>query len=116
MDYSEIGLPPGVAAVTTATFLVFTEGPAVAADGTLYYSDIPNNRIMSLSTDGTSSVWRETSNRTNGQTFDQQGRLLHCEGAEFGYELGGRRITRTNMETGINEVLTDAYEGQKYNY
>lgn len=115
MDYSEIGLPPGVAAVTTATFLVFTEGPAVAANGTLYYSDIPNNRIMSLSTDGTNSVWRETSNRTNGQTFDQQGRLLHCEGAEFGYELGGRRITRTNMETGINEVLTDSYEGQKYN-
>ena len=61
------------------------------------------------------STWRNTSNRTNGQTFDQEGRLLHCEGAEFGHEMGARRITRTNMKTGENEVLTDSYDGLKYN-
>jgi len=115
MDYSTIPLPDDISSVTTAAFLVFTEGPAVGGDGTLYYSDIPNNRILTLSPDGETSVWRDTSNRTNGQTFDKQGRLLHCEGAEFGHELGGRRITRTSLDTGAYEVLTNKYEGQRYN-
>ncbi|MEL0097682.1 MAG: SMP-30/gluconolactonase/LRE family protein [Planctomycetaceae bacterium] len=115
MNYSSLPLPDGISPVKTAAFLVFTEGPAVAADGTLYYSDIPNNRILTLTTDGTTSVWRDKSNRTNGQTFDQEGRLLHCEGAEFGHELGARRITRTNLATGEYEVLTDQYDGQRYN-
>ena len=115
MNYSSILLPDNIAPVTTAAFLVFTEGPAVGGDGTLYYSDIPNNRILKLSPDGETSVWRDTSNRTNGQTFDRQGGLLHCEGAEFGHELGGRRITRTNLDTGEYEVLTTKYDGQRYN-
>lgn len=115
MNYSSLPLPDGISPVNTAAFLVFTEGPAVAADGTLYYSDIPNNRILALAADGTTSVWRDKSNRTNGQTFDQEGRLLHCEGAEFGHELGARRITRTNLATGEYEVLTDQYDGQRYN-
>lgn len=115
MDYREIPLPDGIEPATTASFLVFTEGPAVDEDGTLYYSDIPNNRILALSPSGDTSVWRDKSNRTNGQTFDQRGRLLHCEGAEFGSELGGRRVTRTNLRTGEYEVLTNRYDGLRYN-
>ncbi|MEC9096647.1 MAG: SMP-30/gluconolactonase/LRE family protein, partial [Planctomycetota bacterium] len=115
MDYNDIPLPAGVEGAKPTSFLVFTEGPAVDANGTLYYSDIPNNRILTLSPEGVTSVWRDKSNRTNGQTFDHQGRLLHCEGAEFGSELGGRRITRTNLETNEYEILTDQFEGQRYN-
>jgi len=115
IDYHAIPLPRGIDNVQPASFLVFTEGPAVASDGTLYYSDIPNNRILAMSPSGSTTVWRDKSNRTNGQTFDLNGRLLHCEGAEFGHELGARRITRTNLETGENEVITDSYEGQRYN-
>jgi gluconolactonase len=59
-------------------------------------------------------VFREPSGRTNGQTFDREGRLLHCEGSEFG-PGGGRRITRTDLSTGEYTVLTDRYEGQRYN-
>ena len=80
----------------------------------VYFSDIINNRIMKLAADGTLSVFREPSYRTNGQTFDQQGRLYHCEGAEFG-PGGGRRVTRTNLVTGQYEVLTDQYDGVRYN-
>lgn len=100
--------------VAVATSLAFTEGPAVHADGTVFFSDIENNRIMKLSPKGTRSVFREPSGRTNGNTFDQQGRLLHCEGAEFG-PGGRRRITRTNLETGEYEVLTEQFEGVRYN-
>ena len=107
-------LPEGCEEFTTATSLAFTEGPAVHADGTVYFSDIENNRIMKLAPDGTRSVFREPSGRTNGNSFDHQGRLLHCEGAEFG-SGGARRITRTNLETGEYEVLTDRFEGVRYN-
>lgn len=106
--------PTTDASLRAATSLTFTEGPAVHADGTVFFSDIENNRIMKLAPDGTRSVFREPSGRTNGNTFDQQGRLLHCEGAEFG-PGGARRITRTNLETGEYEVLTDRFDGVRYN-
>jgi len=97
-----------------ATQLVFTEGPAVDADGNVYFSDILNNRICKLAPDGTRTVFREPSHRTNGQTFDQKGRLYHCEGSEFG-PGGGRRVTRTDLGTGAYEVLTDRYDNVRYN-
>ena len=94
-NYANLPLPQGSAEATIATSLAFTEGPAVDANGDLYFSDILNNRIMRLTTVGELSVFREISNRTNGQTFDQKGRLYHCEGSEFG-PGGGRRVTRTS--------------------
>jgi gluconolactonase len=113
--HARVPLPPAVeGGVRPATSLAFTEGPAVDAEGNVYFSDIENNRILKLSADGTRSVFREPSHRTNGQTFDQQGRLYHCEGAEFG-PGGGRRVTRTDLATGRYEVLTERYEGQRYN-
>ena len=116
MPYSDLPLPARVdsAGVTAATSLVFTEGPAVDAAGNVYFSDIEGNRILKLAPDGTRSVFREPSHRTNGQTFDKQGRLYHCEGSEFG-PGGGRRISRTDLATGACEVITERYEGQRYN-
>ncbi len=114
ISYSDLRLPPQTTQPATATCIAFTEGPAVDADGTVYFSDIINNRIMRMSVDGTRSAFREPSHRTNGQAFDLQGRLLHCEGAEFG-PGGGRRITRTNLKTGQYETLTDRFDGKRYN-
>lgn len=99
---------------TPATAVAFTEGPAGDADGSVYFSDIENNRILKLAPNGERSVFREPSHRTNGQTFDRQGRLLHCEGAEFG-PGGGRRVTRTDLASGDYTVLTDRFEGVRYN-
>jgi gluconolactonase len=41
--------------------------------------------------------------------------LLACEGNEFGPNDGHRRITRTDLKTGQIEVLTDRFEGKRYN-
>jgi gluconolactonase len=100
--------------VRPATCIAFTEGPAVDADGTLYFSDIVGNRILKLAPDGTCSVFREPSHRTNGQTFDREGRLWHCEGSEFG-PGGGRRVSRTDLRTGEYKVVTDRFDGARYN-
>ncbi len=102
--------------VAPATFVAFTEGPAAAADGTVFFSDIVNNRIMRFDPGSkTTEVWRQPSGRTNGLLFDVQGRLLACEGNEFGPNDGNRRITRTDMRTGAVEVLTERFEGKRYN-
>jgi gluconolactonase len=118
IDFHSVSLPAEFAAgeVAPATAIAFTEGPAAAADGTVYFSDIANNRIMKFdSVAGMTSVFREPSGRANGLLFDPQGRLLACEGNEFGDNDGNRRITRTDLATGEVEVLTDNFEGKKYN-
>jgi gluconolactonase len=108
------GLVPPDAKARTAASVCFLEGPAWHASGDLYFSDIAGNRILKMAADGAVSVFREPSGRTNGNTFDAQGRLISCEGAEFG-PGGGRRIVRTDLATGRVEVLTDRFEGRRYN-
>lgn len=109
------GLIAAGAQAAPATAVAFTEGPAADAFGNVFFSDIWNNRILKLdSKSGETSVWRADSGRTNGLLFDPQGRLLACEGNEFG-PGGRRRITRTDMTTGAVEVLTDRIEGVQYN-
>lgn len=120
VDYHSVALPSGIiedgATVEPATSIAFTEGPAAAVDGTVYFSDIANNRIMHFDPQtGIHSVWRQPSGRSNGLLFDPQGRLLTCEGNEWGDNDGGRRVTRTDMATGEVEVLTDHFEGARYN-
>jgi gluconolactonase len=106
-------LAPGASLVVAAR-TSFLEGPAFDAAGDLYFSDILNNKILKMTPAGVVSVFREDSGRTNGNTFDARGRLISCEGAEQG-PGGRRRIVRTDMTTGQVTVLTDRYEGKRYN-
>lgn len=114
--FAKLPLPNDVPSfgVQGATSVAFTEGPACAADGSVYFSDIEGNRILKLLPDGTREVFRDPSHRTNGNTFDQDGNLYHCEGAEFG-PGGGRRVTRTDLKTGEYEVITQEFGSSRYN-
>jgi gluconolactonase len=96
-----------------ASGVCFLEGPAVDAEQHVFFSDIAGNRILKLDAKGAITTFRADSGRTNGNTFDAQGRLISCEGTEQG--PGRRRIVRTDMKTGKLEVLTDKYEGKRYN-
>jgi gluconolactonase len=102
------------AAVTIAARTCLLEGPAFDRDGSLYFSDIISNCIYRMSPDGSLSVFRADSGRTNGNTFDAHGFLISCEGAEFG-PGGRRRVVRTDLKTGQIEVLSKRYEGKRYN-
>jgi gluconolactonase len=112
--------PPPIAllapqAVTTvAARVCFLEGPAFDRDGNLYFSDLIGNRILKMTPSGVVTTFRADSGRTNGNAFDARGRLVSCEGAEQG-PGGRRRIVRTDLATGQIEVLTDRYEGKRYN-
>ena len=52
-------------------------------------------------------MFRQPSNYANGNTRDQQGRLVTCE-------HGGRRVTRTEHD-GTITVLADSYQGKRLN-
>lgn len=114
----DVDLPAGLvccgAKAKTTASVCFLEGPAWHPSGALYFSDIAGNRILKLAADGLVSVFRADSGRTNGNTFDAQGRLISCEGAEFG-PGGRRRVVRTDLNTGQVEVLTEHFEGRRYN-
>ena len=86
----------------------FTEGPAVAPDGTIYFNDIPNERTHVYDPEsGKTSVFREPSGRANGLFFTPAGALIACEG-------GARRVTRTD-HAGEVTVLADTFDGKKLN-
>ena len=102
--------------VEVATTVAFTEGPTAAADGSVYFTDIITQRILKLGADGVLSVYRERSNAANGLLIDAQGRLIACEGAEFSRPgvvvTGIPRVTRTDLRTGVVEILADTFEGK----
>lgn len=85
------------------------EGPAWFAAGRyLLWSDIPNNRMLRWDeTDGSVSEFRAPSNNSNGNTVDQQGRLVSCEHLS-------RRVTRTEHDGSIT-VLADNFGGKRLN-
>jgi gluconolactonase len=102
------------ATVTVAARTCLLEGPAFDGAGNLFFSDIIGNCIYRMASTGALSVYRADSGRTNGNTFDAYGRLISCEGAEFG-SGGRRRMVRTDLSTGQVEVLTDRFESKRYN-
>ena len=102
------------AALNIAVRTCLLEGPAFDSDGNLFFSDIIGNQIYRMTPAGALSVFRADSGRTNGNTFDAHGLLISCEGAEFGTG-GRRRLVRSDLKTGHIEVLTDRYEGKRYN-
>jgi gluconolactonase len=85
----------------------FTEGPAADAQGNIFFSDIPNNRIHKWSPDGTLSTFRENSGGANGLYFDKKGNLLACEG-------GNRRLVSIDPNGNVT-VLADKYQGKPFN-
>jgi gluconolactonase len=117
-DLTRTPLPTALLApqakLAVATGVCFLEGPAVDRAGNVYFSDIQGNRILKMDAAGVVTTFRADSGRTNGNTFDAQGRLISCEGTENG-PGGRRRVVRTDIATGNIEVLAERYEGKRYN-
>jgi len=64
---------------------VFTEGPAADAEGNVFFTDQPNDRILKWSVDGKLSVFLSPCGRSNGMFFDREGNLWTC--ADMNNEL-----------------------------
>ena len=86
----------------------FTEGPAMAKNGDVYFTDQPNNRIIKWNaSDNSVAVYMEESGRANGLYFDHDGSLLAC--ADENFELW--KIDKNKNHV----VLVDEFQGKKLN-
>jgi gluconolactonase len=104
-------LPPSASLELLWSEGEFTEGPALAPDGTICFSDI-GNRILKFDPKTKQvSVFRDPSGRSNGLKFDARGRLVACEGSNTG---GNRRISITET-SGQVRMLADRWEGKRFN-
>jgi gluconolactonase len=56
----------------------FTEGPTCDADGNLFFTDQPNDRILKWSAEGKLSTFLQPAGRANGMCFDPRGYLIAC--------------------------------------
>ena len=85
------------------------EGPVWWQDkdgGYLLFSDINNNRRIKYTPGQGVSVFRENTNRANGLTRDQQGRLVACE-------ADAQRVTRTEADGSVT-VIANNFQGKRF--
>ncbi|WP_229737231.1 SMP-30/gluconolactonase/LRE family protein [Psychroflexus salis] len=85
----------------------FTEGPAVDAEGNVYFTDIPEAKIWIWTVNGEMELFREESGGANGLFFDENQNLFICEGWEG-------RITRISPDANY-EVVASKYQGKRFN-
>jgi gluconolactonase len=93
----------------------FTEGVAAAANGTIYFSDIPFNKMPGrvLKFDpmtGKVTVHCPDSGKSNGLMFDRKGRLIAACGA-----MWGRQALVEITADGKVKPLVERYRGKRLN-
>src|SRR5260221_11466244 len=92
------------------------EGPAVAPDGSVYFTDMPfgkdNGMILRFDPKTRkTSVFTDKAFKSNGLAFDADGSLLACDGADG----GGRCVRRWNLKTAQSKIVADRYQGKRLN-
>lgn len=93
-----------------------TEGPAVAPDGSIYFTDIavgtdPGLIVRFDPQTKKTSIFSDDSGKANGLACDADGHLIACEGSDY----GGRRVSRWNLKTGKRQTVADRYQGKRFN-
>jgi gluconolactonase len=99
---------PGAKVEKLADGFQFTEGPSADADGNVYFTDQPTDRILKWGTDGKLTVFMDKSGRSNGLCFDKDGRLWAC--ADENNELW-----RIDVKTKEKTVVVKDYQGKLLN-
>ena len=100
---------PGTKPVKLAGGFKFTEGPAVAANGDVYFTDIPNNRIHKWSVaDGKLSTFAEETKGANGLFFAEDGSLYACQGL-------AKRVAAYTADGSGSSSLAKRHDGKKFN-
>ena len=69
---------PGATLQKLGDTFSFTEGATCDAQGNVFFTDQPNNRIMEWSLDGKLSTFLQPAGRSNGMYFDANGNLIAC--------------------------------------
>lgn len=86
---------------------LFTEGPAVATDGRVFFTDQPNDRIHVWDESEGVSLWLEGTGRSNGMYFNADGQLVTCadEKTQLAYFDENKKL----------HALVDSYDNKHLN-
>jgi len=71
-------ITPGAKVEKLAGGFQFTEGPAADAQGNVFFTDQPNDRILQWSVADKLTTYLQPCGRSNGLCFDRQGNLWAC--------------------------------------
>lgn len=85
-----------------------TEGPLWHRGGYITFVDLGKGQLLRWGPGGKVATVRTNTGEGNGCTFDRQGNLLMCEGADH------RRITRMQPH-GVLLTAVDRYQGKRFN-
>jgi len=98
---------PGAKPVLLASEFKFTEGPAPDAQGNVFFTDQPNDRICQWSVGGKLTTFLQPCGRSNGLFFDKEGNLYACADAE-------NELWKIDPKGNVT-VLVKEYKGKKLN-
>jgi sugar lactone lactonase YvrE/enterochelin esterase-like enzyme len=76
----------------------FTEGPAVNADGELFFTDLEGSKIWKIDTGGKQTLFQENTGGTNGLAFAPDGKTL------YGCQRQPGRLVSWKIDTGEMSV------------
>lgn len=85
----------------------FTEGPAADAEGNVFFTDQPNNRILKWTPGKGVTVFMENAGRSNGLYFDQKGNLLACADEK-------NELWQIDMNKNVTVLVSD-FQGKELN-
>lgn len=85
----------------------FTEGPTCDANGDVFFTDQPSDRILKWSAEGGLSTFLAPAGRANGMCFDVAGNLIAC--ADENNQLW------SIAPDGTVRVLVSEYAGRRFN-
>lgn len=86
----------------------FTEGPSVARDGRVFFTDQPNDKILIWNEkDNSVSTFLESTERSNGTYFNKKGELVCCA------DLNNRLIAFSMKKE--KRVLAENFNGKHLN-
>lgn len=101
------GIGP-VGQVTQAqTGFQFTEGPAMDAQGNIYFTDVQRSRIHKIDRQGQLTTFLENTQGMNGLMFDPRGRLIACQGG------AGRIVAIDPATKAVTDIVTQ-FEGARF--
>lgn len=86
---------------------LFTEGPSVAPDGRVFFTDQPNDKIDVWSEKGEITTFMQPCDRSNGTYFNKKGELVVCA------DLHNRLVVIT-MDKQM-KTMVENYNGQHLN-
>ncbi|GAB6164515.1 SMP-30/gluconolactonase/LRE family protein [Thermostilla marina] len=101
-------IPPGTPVEVLGTGYGFCEGPAVDAEGNVYFSDGKNDSIHVYRPGKGVERFVDDSTDANGMMFNAKGELVVCEGAAY-------RIVAFDTTTKKKRVLASEIDGTHFN-